>query len=118
MHVVGGFDAPSGIAGSQDVYFGDASSDAFHILDFQVPTTSLAESLVGFACPVASRESRIGGESFEIARHHVLDSLASAHQGYQHEDAPKDAERSQETPRLVSGNGDENLFPSVYVYSE
>jgi hypothetical protein len=44
--------------------------------------------------------------------------LASAHQSYQHEDTPKHSEGGQETSGLVSGDGDEDFFPSVYVNSE
>jgi len=67
---------------------------------------------------VASRKSGVGGKALEVARHHILYSLASAHQCYQHEDAPEDSKGGQETPGFVSGDGDENFFPSVYVNSK
>ena len=57
----------------------------------------------------------IGGKTFRLAQHGILQSGARAQQEDQHQNAPEDAEAGEEAPRLVAGDGDPYLDPSVSI---
>ena len=105
--------SPPGLARRDDLHFAHTAAYALHIGIFQVPGTALLETFIGFPCLVRTDEAGIGGKAFKLAREHLLHALRPAHEGYQHEDAPKDAEGGQQAARLVPREGHEDFFPNV-----
>ena len=93
-------------------------ADSFYVVQLELLIPSFPESFVGLASLVTSCKPGVGGKSGKVGCHHFLDALASAHQGDQHEDSPKYAEGSEEASRFIAGDGNDYLFPSIYIYSE
>ncbi len=103
-------------------YHGGDLVDSFHFaLDVrdvavaQVPFPPFVESLVRDARAVGKEEEGIGGKTFRLAQHGILQSGTRAQQEDEHQNAPEDAEAGEEAPRLVAGDGDPYLNPSVSV---
>ena len=110
--------APFVIARGKYVDAGYRLTYPFQIVRFYIPPAAFAETFICLAGLRVYGKARIGGKALEIGRHHVFQPVTSSHQSHQHEDTPKHPEGGEQTPRLVSGDGDEDFLPSVYVYSE
>ena len=97
------------------VEFGHQRAEPFDILAVELPVTAFLHSLPGLGSIRGDDDDRIGGESLEIHREHLLESVSAADQEQEHEQAPEDTEAGQQRAALVAEQRIPDLAESIYV---
>ena len=112
-----GFGTPTGYGRSNDLHLFHLGTKTVDVGRFQIPPSPFAEAFVSLTRSLRGKETGIGGKSFKVLFHHVLQSLSAADEGDEHEDSPENTECSQQASRLISCNGDEDFLTRIHVYS-
>ena len=112
-----GFGTPTGYGRSNDLHLFHLGAKTVNVGRFQIPPSPFAEAFVSLARSLRDKETRIGGKSFKVLFHHVLQSLPAADKGYEHKDSPENTECSQQASRFISCNGNEDFLTGIHVYS-
>ena len=98
--------------GLQPGYF---AADALQVTVADLPLASFVEAAVRLAGAVGNEEDGVCGESVGVFKDGILEPRAKPEEDDQHEYAPKDSEAGQQAARLVAGDGDPYLCPSICV---
>ena len=79
-----------------DIHLGNTVLHTVDVFQVQTPRPSLLQSLVGLGGVHRCHETSVRCKSREHLSEHRLQSASTAHQQHEHEDAPEDAEGSEE----------------------